>query len=130
MSPQMPEPVPPPKPGWFGRETWEVTAAWLTLMVAWFAWLLGVAWSHHVAARFTVPATDVSDSLAQAGYVAERVMPFLVTTLIADWIAALFLLSASASGRRTFGWWGAGIVWLVSVPLHGFHCCIMSIVAG
>lgn len=100
------------------------------LAVAWCVWLVGLAYGHSIAARFA-PPTEVSDSLAQAGYIGARLLPFDCVAVVADFVS-LVLSGLALEAARTGGFriLAVGVLAGLSICVHGLALLIHFIVAG
>lgn len=105
-------------------------SAFGALVVAWCIWLAGLVYGHSIAARFA-PATEVSDSLAQVGYIADRLLPFDCFAVVADFLSlalcSLALNSPHSSGFRTLA---VGCLAGLSLCFHGLIALVHFLMAG
>jgi hypothetical protein len=100
------------------------------LLIAWSVWFAGLIYENRIAARFARP-TEVSDSLAQGSYIAERLLPFDCVTVVADFISMLMcglvLETARSGGFRVLA---VGTLAFLSMCFHGLILLVHFIMAG
>jgi hypothetical protein len=94
------------------------------LGLTWIVFGIEVIHANQIKARFA-PATEVSDSLAQAGYIGDRMSPYNLAIMLFDVASFVFLNIAVNSTLRVrwkIGAWVCLLLSMFSLCVHGILC--------